>query len=112
MSWDRFIYEWVVETRCSPEPGDDILDTQAFEDIEAAERLRRSIEEGGDFATLCLRLDVLPRDEGELAGRFYGYLGLDGSLPHRLESCDGANDGPRLPGDCRRLWAKIISLDA
>lgn len=95
-------YEYVVETLdwyegCGDDP--DIIDTNAFDKLDDAER----------YATLCdepwriaLRRDYGNDIEGLLT-RFYAYPDETGKLPEIMETATGYADGPNVPNRFRNV---------
>jgi hypothetical protein len=89
-------YEFVVETL--DEYGD-IIDCPAFDALTDASVFAEKCDEPWRIA---LRRDTGSNEEG-LTDRFYAYPDASGNLPERMETCDGAEDGPDVPKRFRNL---------
>lgn len=89
-------YEFVVETLdyydgCGDNP--DIIDCPAFDTMADATAYAETCDEPWRIA---LRRDTGNDAEG-LTERYYAYPDASGRLPERMESADGAEDGPDVP---------------
>lgn len=83
-------YEFVVETL---DELDDIIDTSGFDTLDEASLCAQQCDEPWRIA---LRRDTGNDVEG-LTERYYAYPDKNGKLPERMETCDGAEDGPNVP---------------
>lgn len=88
-------YEWVIE---EVDEFGDIGNVDHADSLAEAKARQATAYKLGNAAHVDVALLRMEYDDidGELA-RHYAYLRPDGSLPERMETCEGAADGPNVP---------------